>query len=61
MYPQVCLLQYKTSVAVRFSSSDQSKRISTGEASLVEILKQKFPKAKYIEVQDISGMYSLIT
>ena len=31
------------------------KNTSAGEALLVDILKSSFPKAKYIEVQDISG------
>ncbi|XP_057368255.1 bolA-like protein 3 [Daphnia carinata] len=41
--------------AVRLFGADHPRVISAGEASLVEVLKQKFPKAKYIEVQDISG------
>ena len=52
---KVFLLQYENFIHVKFLSSSQSNNISTGESSIVEVLKQRFPKAKYIEVQDISG------
>ncbi|EFX68665.1 hypothetical protein DAPPUDRAFT_301274 [Daphnia pulex] len=41
--------------ATRFSTTDKPGSTSVGESLLVGILKQKFPTAKYIEVQDISG------
>lgn len=41
--------------AAKLFSADHPKAPSSGESSIVEILKQRFPKAQYIEVQDISG------
>jgi hypothetical protein len=42
--------------AVSFSSTDKTGSTSVGESLIAGILKQKFPAAKYIEVQDISGI-----
>lgn len=42
-------------VAARCQSADTTEKLSEGEQKIATIIREKFPKASFVQVQDISG------